>query len=82
MGGGGGRAEGEGEESEGSNTLKKQHTLGATGYSIVYVHIILPYWSTNFIVQLIAGASKPVRGRYADPRAAGARLSTVCYQFN
>ncbi len=42
----------------------------------------IPYWALNFIVLLLAGFRKPVRGRFADPRAAGARLSTARYQFN
>ncbi len=41
----------------------------------------IPYWALNFIVLLLAVFSKPMRGRFADPRAAGARLSTARYQF-
>ncbi len=42
----------------------------------------VPYWALNFIVLLLAGFSKPVRGHFADPHAAGERLSTARYQFN
>jgi hypothetical protein len=51
-------------------------------YTAGGLHIFIPYWALNFIVLLLAGFSKPVRGPFADPRAAGARLSTAGYQFN
>jgi hypothetical protein len=46
------------------------------------VYVLLPYWAFGFIVAFSVGFSKPVCGRFADPHAAGARLSTARYQFN
>ncbi len=55
--------------------------LGEDGF-YDFLSLRLPYWALNSIVLLLAGFSKPVRGRFADPHAAGARLSTARYQFN
>jgi hypothetical protein len=52
-------------------TLLKAKTKRRVTNLARHYGIHVPYWVLNFIVLLLAGFSKPVRGRFADPRGGG-----------